>query len=374
MLAKWELIREKNYYVLKLYGNWTTKAISRSYPLHVKLPPDLSPGCKIIVDMTQVEEADSLLPAILLRLIRECKERSIVVDLSALPKEIQKLLETISFVHPSEEQTDQKTSITFYGWLQLILEHLVYQIISVIKFIGEIFTAFIKWLGGKAMLRKEDLFKLIEQTGVKALALVLLINLLVGMILAFVGVVQLQQFGAAIYVANLVALAMLREMGPLMTAIILSGRTGAAYAAELGTMQVSQEMEALKVIGVSPIEFLILPRLIALTLMMPFLVIFGIAIGLAGGALVTTSMLDISLRAYWHQTILLVSLRHLNIGLIKAPIFGAIVAFWGCYYGMNCGKSAEAVGKATTLAVVASITSLIVADAIFAIILSKLQL
>jgi phospholipid/cholesterol/gamma-HCH transport system permease protein len=187
------------------------------------------------------------------------------------------------------------------------------------------------------------------------------------MILAFVGAVQLRLFGAEIFIANLVGMGMAREMGAMMTAIIMAGRTGAAYAALLGTMQVNEEIDALKTIAVSPIEFLVLPRLIALVLTMPLLCIYADFMGILGGAIVSATMLDISFFQYFQQIQGFVELRHFVIGIFKAAVFGVLIASAGCFRGLQCGRSASAVGFAATSAVVTSIVLIIVADAIITV-------
>jgi phospholipid/cholesterol/gamma-HCH transport system permease protein len=203
---------------------------------------------------------------------------------------------------------------------------------------------------------------------------VALISFLVGLILAFVGSLQLQQFGASIYVANLVGVAMAREMGAIMTGIIMCGRTGAAFAAQLGSMKVNEEIAAFKTFGFNPIEFLALPRMIALALMMPLLCIFADLVGILGGMVVGVGLLDLSFSEYWSQTVRGVELRHFIVGLAKVAVFGILVAITGCLRGMQCGSSSSSVGLATTSAVVLGITCIIIADAVFAIMLNALNL
>ena len=186
--------------------------------------------------------------------------------------------------------------------------------------------------------------------------------------MAFVGAVQLRPFGAQIYVADLVGLAMAREMGAMMAAIIMAGRTGASFAAQLGTMTVNEEIDALRTLGISPIEFLVLPRVLALALMMPFLCLYADLMGLAGGAVVGVFMLEIPLWAYINETTATLVLSDFAQGWIKSAVFGVVVALAGCLRGMQCGRSSEAVGIATTSAVVTAIVWIIVWDSIFAVV------
>jgi len=221
---------------------------------------------------------------------------------------------------------------------------------------------------GSARFRMSDLLLFIQQCGAQALPIVTLISLLVGLILAFVGAVQLQMFGAQIYVANLVGLAMAREMGAMMAAIIMAGRTGAAFAAQLGTMQVNEEIDAFKTMGINPVEFLVLPRMLALVLMMPLLCVYADLMGIIGGAIVSIGMLDISAVEYYNQTVMSLNLTHLGVGVFKSAVFGVLVAIAGCLRGIQCGRSSSAVGDAATAAVVTGIIFIIVSDAVMTVI------
>ena len=364
---------EDGQVTLMLRGRWSLDTRIRLGNQWKERLGELKPGDRVQIRVEKLEKADSLLAAFLFAVVRYCQDREVEVDLSLVPEGTRRLVE-MALLQPRAEEQPAEMSLSWVGWIGEGVLRGIETAFDMVEFLGECTIGVWRWITGRARTRLRDILTFMQRTGVDALPIVLLINGLIGMILAFVGVVQLQQFGAAIYVADLVALAVLREMGALMTAIILSGRTGAAFAAQLGTMQVSEETDALRVLGLSPVEFLVVPRLVAMTAMMPLLVVFADVIGLLGGAFVATTMLEVSLRAYWHQTVLWVTLRHFDIGVIKGVVFGAIVAFWGCYYGMRSGRTAEAVGMAATRAVVASITTLIVADAIFAIVLTELNL
>jgi len=225
---------------------------------------------------------------------------------------------------------------------------------------------------GGAKYLKSDVWQQIEEAGAKALPVVSLISFLIGMIFAFVGVMQLRAFGAGIYTANLVAVATIRDMAPIMTAIIMAGRTGAAYAAEIGTMKVNEEIDALTTLGIDPMDFLVTPRMLALILMIPLLTMYASLMGIIGGAVVGLSMIDASFVQYVNQTIASVTLGSLFSGLLMSIVFGALVALAGCQQGMACGTSAMAVGQATTRAVVMGIVLIVVSAAILTIIFINL--
>ena len=223
-------------------------------------------------------------------------------------------------------------------------------------------------LRGRAQYRRSDFLAVLQECGPEALPIIALISLLVGMILAFLGSVQLKMFGAEIFVANGVAMGMVREMGALMTGILMAGRTGAAFAARLGTMQVNEEVDALQTMGFSPMEFLVLPRAMALIIMMPLLSIYANVLGILGGAIVGILMLDLTPTQYYLQTLSSITLSSVVSGLVKSSVFGVLVAISGCMQGIRCGRSASAVGEATTAAVVNAIVSIVVADSIISII------
>jgi phospholipid/cholesterol/gamma-HCH transport system permease protein len=243
-----------------------------------------------------------------------------------------------------------------------------------LAFIGGALLAVFALLHGKARFRRADLAVYIQDCGARALPIVTLISFLVGVILAFVGTVQLRKFGGQIYVADLVGIAMAREMGAMMTAIIVAGRSGAAFAAQIGSMQANEEVDALTTMGLSPMQFVVLPRMIALMLMMPLLTLYADVLGIVGGAFVSVTMLGLTLTQYFHETQSILSLTDFAMGLVKGTVFGVLVAFAGCLRGMQCGRSSAAVGMAVTSAVVTGIVFIIVSDAILTVVYNALGL
>jgi phospholipid/cholesterol/gamma-HCH transport system permease protein len=212
----------------------------------------------------------------------------------------------------------------------------------------------------------------VSAAGAEALPIVTLVSVIVGLILAFVGAVQLRLFGADLYVANLVGIAMVREMGAMVVGIVLAGRTGAAFAAQLGTMKVTEESDALTTFGISTMDFLVMPRIVALFVMTPFLCLYAIMLGILGGALVGLGMLDVSPRLYFDQTVQAIELVDLWGGLFRGAVYGALIAITGCMRGMQCGTNAAAVGAATTSAVVTAIVAIVVADGVMAVLFNIL--
>jgi phospholipid/cholesterol/gamma-HCH transport system permease protein len=247
-------------------------------------------------------------------------------------------------------------------------------LVELVAFLGVAARAFGRMARGRATYQRSDLLVAMQEAGAESLPIVSLICFLIGMIFAFVGVRQLEPFGAGIYVADLVAVAMVREMAPIMTAIIMAGRTGAAYAAGLGTMKVNEEIDALSSMGVDPVEFLVLPRLVALIVMLPLLSLYGSLLGILGGTVVSLAMMDVGLLQYLTETGDSMELSSLLGGLFKAFVYGSLVAIAGCQQGMACGSSAMAVGQATTRAVVMGIVLIIVSAAILTVIYITLDI
>jgi phospholipid/cholesterol/gamma-HCH transport system permease protein len=243
-----------------------------------------------------------------------------------------------------------------------------------VALLGEIVLCLPRLLAGRAKMRRADVVEALAESSSRALPIVAITNLLMGAILAFVGAVQLKAFGAGLYVANLVGIASVRELTPILTAIVLAGRTGASFAARIATMQGNEEIDALTVLGIRPAEFLVLPRVVALALLMPLLYIYGCAFAVLGGMVSAGSVLDLSMLAYAAQTKLAVGGVHFAIGGLKALVFGILVALIGCHCGLRAPRSAAGVGSATTSAVVGSIVGIIALDAVFAVCANVLQI
>lgn len=241
------------------------------------------------------------------------------------------------------------------------------EIVSVLSSVGQFVLCVIPVLRGRSGMRRGDVMECVWDAGLAALPIVCVVNVLVGGILAFVGGVQMRRFGAGIYVANLVGVAVVREMAALMTAIIMSGRTGGAYAAHIATMQGNEEIDALRVVGIPVFDYLVLPRVGALTCMMPILYLYGCAVGIAGGFLVAVFLFDVDSESFITQVRSAVDGYQFMLGLAKSVVFGAVIAFVGCKVGLRAGRSAADVGRAATTAVVVGIVSVIVLDAVFAV-------
>ena len=307
---------------------------------------------------------DSSLLTFLLKLGRLCEQRNIQMEREGLPEGVRRLIKLATAV---PERKGTRKELKKEGVLALLGTKAIFfwgSTVEMVDFLGEASAAFGRLLTGRAWFRRSDLVLLLEECGAQALPIVSLISVLVGLILAFVSAIQLKMFGAQIFVADVVGIGMVRIMGAIMAGIIMAGRTGAAFAAQIGTMQVNEEIDALQTLGIPPMEFLVLPRMVALIVMMPLLCLYADVMGIVGGIIVGTAMLDLSLTEYLNRTREAVKMTYLWIGLFHSIVFGVLVAMAGCLRGMQCGRSASAVGEAATSAVVTSIVAIVVATAV----------
>lgn len=354
--------------LLALSGDWV---LTRPMPDMAALISrmDSTDGVRrLAFESGQIGHWDSRLLTFLLNVRRLCVERQIAFLADGLPSGVGRLLALATAVPERKGARGEEKTEPLLVRTGEAAETYARAAIDLLGFIGDVFLSFVRLCAGRSRFPFRDFWALLQDCGARALPIVSLISVLVGVILAFVGAVQLQMFGAQIYVANLVGLGMAREMGAMMAAVIMAGRTGAAFAAQLGTMQVNEEIDALVTMGLSPVDFLVLPRIAALVLMMPLLCVYADLMGIAGGFIVAIAMLDLPFTQYLTQTVNAVPLHHFVVGIVKSGVFGVIVAMSGCLRGMQCGRSATAVGAATTRAVVTGIVCIIIADAVITVI------
>ena len=325
----------------------------------------------VVFDATDITAWDSGLINFLRNVSRECNNHNIEVDDSRLPDGARRLLK-LAFAVPEQATGRHAEPPSVLKYVGQVTLDLIQGAPAMVRFIGEIALAMERLLRGKAQYRRSDLALVLQETGPQALPIVSLISFLVGLILAYMGAVQLAQFGAQIYIADLVGIGMVREIGALMTGIILAGRTGAAFAAQLGTMQVNEEIDAYRTLGISPIDFLVLPRMLALILMAPLLTLYASLVGMVAGMLVAVLAFNVDLNEYYQQTLSALSPQHFLVGLSKGVVYGTLIAIAGCLRGLQCGRSASAVGEATTSAVVTSIVFIVISASLMTIMYQKL--
>ena len=354
--------------LVKFIGPWHLK---RDVPSAKVVEGELQsslPIKRLSFDTSELTNWDSGLIAFLVQTSAACRLRGIDQDRAGLPEGLRRLLELAEAVPEKKGTRSAEVRPPFFERIGKATLGYGLSVGDFMSFLGELTVASGKFVRGKARYRRVDLIEVIQECGANAVGIVTLISFLVGVILAFMGAVQLSQFGASIYVADLVCIGMTRDMGAIMTAIIMSGRTGAAFAAKLGTMKVTQEIDAFTTMGVSPMEFLVLPRVIALVLMMPLLCLYADLLGILGGMFVGVGMLGLSARSYMQETIATLTLTNLFGGLFKATFYGLLIAIAGCLKGFQCGNSSSAVGDAATQAVVMAIVMGVVACGLFAVV------
>jgi phospholipid/cholesterol/gamma-HCH transport system permease protein len=361
---------ENGALVIRLSGDWR---IGHDLPNADGVAKEIESGSglrTVSFDTSEITGWDSNLLTFMLKVTQWCAEKKIECRNEGLPEGARRLLKLASAVPERQGAKKESRREPFLARVGSGAMQFVASTGEIFAFLGGASLAFGKLLVGRASFRRSDLVLFLQQSGAQAVGIVSLISLLVGLILAFIGAIQLQAFGAQIYVADLVGIAMVRVMGAIMTGIIMAGRTGASYAAQLGTMQVNEEVDALQTLGISPMEFLVLPRMLALILMMPLLCVYADVMGILGGLIVGVTMLDLNPIVYLSQTKASFTLTNLWIGLLYSAVFGVIIALSGCLRGMQCGRSASAVGEATTTAVVTGIITIIVATAVITVVFS----
>jgi phospholipid/cholesterol/gamma-HCH transport system permease protein len=354
--------------VVELSGAWRLRG---ALPSASSVQHELEPSRKVrdvTFEARDLSSWDTSVLTFLVEVSELCRARAINIDRTGLPAGVRRLLELAEAVPEKKGARKEEARALFFERVGNSVVGVGLSLTEMLRFLGEMTVTFFRLFGMKARFRTVDLLLLIQQSGAQALPIVTLISFLVGVILAFVGAVQLKQFGAQIYVADLVGIAMIREMGAMMTGIIMAGRTGAAFAAQLGTMKVTQELDAFTTMGFSPLEFLVLPRVLALILMMPLLCLYSDFVGVLGGATVGLGMLDLSWTVYMRQTANAITLTDVFGGVFKSSVYGILIALSGCLRGMQCGNSSSGVGDAATSAVVTGIVAIVVACGTFAVV------
>lgn len=323
---------------------------------------------KISFSFQSLESWDSSLIAFLVRLETLARKKSITTSFENAPSGVLRLINLALTVPAHQQEKVFSENTDFFTVVGEKTLQTVFAVKNAIRFFKHLKKSFNRFFYGKAVMRKRDFLTEMQNAGFDALPIVSLISFMVGLILAFVGAVQLKMFGAQIYVASLVAIAMSRVMGAVMAGIIMAGRTGASYAATIGSMQVNEEVDALETMGISPYDFLVLPKILALALMLPLLTIYANLMSILGGAFVGIFMLDLTPNEYFTMTLNSLFIKNIVIGLIQSFVFGVIVALCGCYCGIRCERNASAVGQSTTSAVVYSIVWIVVATGVITVI------
>ena len=321
------------------------------------------------IELAQLEALDTAGAWLLRRTIRRLQADGLAVELVGLREEHRRLLDIVAEREPPDVTEPQEGSPTLAAIARLgagVIEGWR-QAVGLVGFLGLVLTVGARCVIDPRRWRPTALVFHLEKVGLDALPIVGLISLLIGVVMAYQGAAQLQRFGAQLFVVDLVAVSVLREIGILLTAIVVAGRSGSAFTAQLGSMSVSQEVDAMRAMGLDPIELLVLPRVLALVIALPLLAFFADMMGLFGGMLMCWGVLDITPTQFIERLSGAVGVNSFWVGLVKAPVFAAVIAMIGCYQGLRVTGGAENVGRHTTRSVVQSIFLVIVADALFSI-------
>ena len=359
-----QLHLDGEWLLVELQGAWR---ITETRPLWLELlgAAKIDPG-RVKFVWGALADWDSALLLFVFEVRQWCRVKGVYCDITDLPDALQKLLRQLVVVNETRMVVDRSSN--FLTMLGLAAQDVWAKTKEIATFVGECVISAVELSKKPHKFRWRDCLDEMQQCGAMALPIVSLISLLVGLIMAYQSAILMRQFGADIYVADAVGLVMVREMGAMMTAIILAGRTGAAFAATLGNMKAGEEIDALQTLGIRPVDFLVMPRLVALGFMMPLLALYANGLGILGGMAVALGLLDIPPTAYWVQTQTAIDMSDIMTGLIKASAFGVLVGLAGCHRGLQAERSAAGVGRAATSAVVMGLLLIIVSDAVFAVI------
>jgi phospholipid/cholesterol/gamma-HCH transport system permease protein len=332
------------------------------------------PARPLVFDLSQVESLDTTGAWLVARTAEAAAARGVQVQWVEPAAELKPLLERVLDSPPQEAPPERSRRFFVDGVADIgrATEDTARETLDLIAFFGAVIETFGRLIIHPRRLRWISVIHHIEQTGLNALPIVGMISFLVGVVLAFQGADQLARFGAQVFTINMVGISVLREMGILLTAIVVAGRSGSAFTAEIGAMQVNEEVDALRVIGLDPMEVLVAPRILALVIALPLLTFFADMMGLLGGGVMSVLLVDVSFGQYWRLLNNAVSFNTFAIGMVKAPVFAFLIALVGCFEGLRVTGSAESVGRLTTRAVVEGIFLVIIFDALFSILFSYL--
>ena len=368
-------ITESSAHALVLSGRWTARDLGAMTRHIESLRPTASE--ESIVDCTQVEALDTAGAWVLQNLLSRLRAQGASVDLRGLRVEFARLLDAVAQQISAREKSSTIEAKLQPSRLENIgrsASALFEETLALLSFVGESAIALAGCIAHPQRLRWRPILYNIRNAGFDALPIVGVLAFLLGVVVAYQGADQLRLYGANIFVADLVGVSMLREFAPLITAIIVAGRSGSAYAAQIGTMKVTEEIDAMRTLGIAPLEMLVLPKLLALVIALPLLTVFADLLGVVGGMLMARAQLDVGYVEFLDRFIKAIVMTTYTVGIGKAPVFAVIIVMVGCFQGFRTKGGADSVGRQTTRSVVQSIFLVIVADSLFSIVFSALDI
>jgi phospholipid/cholesterol/gamma-HCH transport system permease protein len=366
--------KKDNTYLLRCKGEWTLNNIADITSAIKKVSPTMDQQSNVDWDISAVEEFDSSGIILLLHHVNTFKEKMNKVTIIGANSAHEKMLKMF---HDKVESTD--TSITRRSFIFNMFEGVgkntvsaLSDIVQFIAFLGESIVSLAHYILHPSSIRFKAIIKNIEEAGVRALPIVALTSFLIGVVVAYQSAVQLEKFGANIFIVDMIAISVTRELAPLITAIVVAGRSGSSYTAQIGVMKITEEIDAMKTMSFDPFRFLVLPRMIALMIAMPLMIFFADIVGIFGGMFIAEIKLNLSYAEFINRLQNVLETKHLWVGIIKAPFFAFLIAAVGCFRGFQVSYSTESIGRYTTISVVNAIFLVIACDAIFSVFLTEL--
>ncbi len=358
----------------KCSGDWTVEAVHNIAAI-IESIVQVNKNRAFLWDISDVGRVDSAGISIFIHFYKLFKSKNCSIRLTGVKSEHIKMFRLLRKFIPRGSKTHKKSGFNipnpFYS-IGKTSVWLVTDFIGFLGFVGEIFVNLFNSLIHPGTIRYGAIVKNIEDAGVRALPIIAVTSFLIGIVIAYQGAVQLQKFGANIFIVDMIAISITRELAPLITAIVVAGRTGSSYTAQLGVMKLTEEIDAMRTMGFDPQRFLVIPRILALIIALPLMVFFADIIGIFAGMLISDIHLHISNTEFLNRLQLALDIKHLWIGLFKAPFFAWLIASVGCFYGLQVSNNTESIGRYTTISVVNAIFLVIACDALFSVIFTEL--
>lgn len=367
--------KKQDQYLLTCTGAWTLQHINQVVTRINRLPDQLDKKSTLICDISAIEAFDSAGIILLLQSVKTLQQKYLCqVDIVGASSQHQRMLtifQNKNFNHISSG-SNPYSLINNIEALGRTIVLVVRDIIQFLSFTGESFSALLHDIAHPSEIRFKAIIKNIEEAGVRALPITALTAFLIGIVVAYQGAVQLQKFGANIFIVDMIGISITRELAPMVTAIVVAGRSGSSYTAQIGVMKITEEIDAMKTMNFDPFRFLVLPRMIALMIALPLLIFFADIVGIFGGMIIADIHMNLSYGEFTSRLQTVLESKHVWIGLIKGPFFAWLIAAVGCFRGFQVSNTTESIGRFTTISVVNAIFLVILCDALFSILLTEL--